>query len=551
MTNTLSSRSLPSDSVPNHARPSSSPPPGQASAGDPATASSPLARALAVLSSWSARHFWLVVAAWLLILGVLGALAGTAGGAFRNDMAAPDSPSTWATVQLREHVPGAGDATGRIVARTDSVAAEEAATRALDEARTLPDVRTVHLRTNADGAVTVIDVTYDRPLTDLSAGSATADLKEAAQPFEQAGVTWGVGGELPESVQGPNGVAEAVGMGVALIILLLVLRSWRLALLPLLTAAVGVGAGIALIMVLAGLVDLSTVTPTLASMVGIGLAIDYSLLYITRYRKGFGAGLTSSQAAAQAGATAGHAVLLAGLIVVIGLSGLAWSGVPGFAWMGVGAALVVVTSVAASLTLVPAVLARMGSRVRPLAPRPELAARSFTDRLCARVVARPVSAIMMGVAALALIALPAAGVRLAQNDAGAEAAGNPTRIAYDLMAEGFGPGANGPFVVVAETEPSGSGSAETDALAATLARDPAVASSTPPVTSPDGAVTTWTLFPEWGPQDERTQDFATRLRADLPEGTAATGPTAAMLDLTNTLSGNLWRSCSASCFRRA
>lgn len=254
--------------------------------------------------------------------------------------------------------------------------------------------------------------------------------------------TAGVGGEVPESVQGPNGVAEAIGALVAFGILLLVLRSVLQSLVPFVVAAAGVGVGTILILLLANLVDISLVTPTLAAMIGIGVSIDYALLIISRHRRELADGTNPPDAAGRASASAGHAVLSAGAIVVIGLSYLLWSGMPGFAWMGAASSLVVIAAVVAAITLVPALLGVLGHRVRPT---PERVGVGLGSRVRAAVVRRPVAAIVGGALLLTALALPALGVRLAQNDAGSESSGNRTRVAYDLVASGFGPGHNGPL----------------------------------------------------------------------------------------------------------
>ena len=181
----------------------------------PATRSrSRLERSLAGVTTWSTRHSWLVIAGWVLVVAALGGLAATAAGSFKDDMAAPQSPSTWASTQLREKMPQAQDATARIVARTDNPDRARAAEDAATNTRGLPHVTAADLRPSQDGDVTVIDVRYDTRLADLDARGSVADLKRAAEPLAAAGAEWGVGGEVPESVQGPNGVAEAVGQSI-------------------------------------------------------------------------------------------------------------------------------------------------------------------------------------------------------------------------------------------------------------------------------------------------------------------------------------------------
>ncbi|WP_106849050.1 MMPL family transporter [Blastococcus sp. Marseille-P5729] len=491
----------------------------------------PLASALHRLGVWCADHPRRIAAAWAGFVVVLVGLVMVAGGALRDDMSSPDAPSSVAAERLSAHLPSAGYATAHVAidgadestpAQLETVTAQIASS---------DDVLSAELRTSAEGPIALIEVRYDAPLADLDAAALTAALDEASQPLRADGATVGIGGQVPESIQGPNGVAEAIGAAVAFVILLLVLRSLLLAFLPFVVALVGVGCGTALIFLLARVVDVSLVTPTLAAMIGIGVSIDYSLLIITRYRRTLADGLGRREAAGEAVGAAGHAVVAAAVIVIIGLSGLLWSGVPGFAWMGVASALAVMTCSAAAITLLPAMLAATGERARP-SGRTTSAGRG--DRFREAVVRRPVAALAVGIGALVLLALPAVDVRLAQNDAGSEAPGNPTRVAYDIVETGYGAGSNGPLIVVAEPD-------LIEDVGAAVHATPGISSVSNPIVSEDGAIAVLTAIPQWGPGDERTQELVMDLQRSLPEGAALTGATAAMLDLTAQLGSNLWR----------
>jgi RND superfamily putative drug exporter len=340
-------------------------------------------------------------------------------------------------------------------------------------------------------------------------------------------------------VQGPNGVAEAVGVAVAVVVLILVFGSLLAAGLPLLMAMIGIGVGTGLIGLLAAVADVSTVSPTLGSMLGLGVGIDYSLLIIARYRDELSRGPAPLDAVAEAVATAGHAVVFAGICVLIGIIGLAFSGIPSFTTMGVAAGLVVLATMLASITLLPAILVPLGTRVLSRRVRKGRQPAAFRSRLAERstraVVRRPGIALAAGLLALAAIAAPVTGLRLGQNDAGSEPTSNPTRQAYDLVAAEFGPGWNGPLSVVVDR------SALNDtSLAARLSSMPDVASVVPPVRSADGTTAVLTVVPKTGPQDAATYELVRGLHRDLPAGAELAGPTATTVDMTTVLQQRLW-----------
>jgi putative drug exporter of the RND superfamily len=251
-------------------------------------------------------------------------------------------------------------------------------------------------------------------------------------------------------------------------------------------------------------------------------------------------------AAAEANATAGRSVALAGTCVLIGITGLAFSGLPSFATMGIAAALVIVCTVTAAITLLPALLRLMGLRVfgrraRRAAPLPLTSFRSArAERLARAVIRRPARSMAVSMLLLIALAIPAASMRLGQNDAGSEPAANPTRVAYNLAAEAFGPGMNGPLGVVVNRH-----SVQAQAFAALrhrLAATPGVAEVSAPVVSPGGRIAVLQVIPTTGPQQPQTRDLVERLHHGvLPAGADLTGGAAAMLDTTTTLSGHLWR----------
>ncbi|MDQ3576480.1 MAG: MMPL family transporter [Actinomycetota bacterium] len=495
------------------------------------------------LGGWCARHPVRTIGIWIGVVAAITILAGMAGGVLRDTMTVPGSSSERATERLTESFPQQAGAHAHVIASAptgpiDSTALDQTAAEVAD----IPGVAEVRTRISDDGSSALVDARFDTDVADLDAQAVTQALTDAGQPFAEAGAEVAVGGQIPESIQGPNGVAEGIGVGVALIILLLAFGSALAAGLPLIVAGVGVGAGIGLITLLAAAVDVNTVSPTLGAMLGLGVGIDYALFIIARHRQGLAAGASRVEAAASATATAGHSVVVAGVSVLIGITGLVFSGIPSFASMGFAAGLVVLATMAVSITLLPALLGLAGVRVfgRRARRAHVLPMDSFhsprAQRLASRVVGRPAVWLTVSVLALLVLAAPALGMRLGQSDAGSESADKPTRQAYDLVSASFGPGTNGPLLLIADR----SAGEQVDRLAADVATVDGIAEVLPPVIAPDQSTALIQVIPTTGPSDAATGDLVRRLADQLPEGVDITGPTAAVLDMTTTLSAHLW-----------
>ena len=345
-------------------------------------------------------------------------------------------------------------------------------------------------------------------------------------------------------------------------VLLLTFGSLVAAGLPLATALFGLGISGALIGLLAAVLDVPDWAPALASMLGIGVGIDYALLIVTRYRGALAAGRAPRDAVSVSVATAGRSVLIAGTTVVISLLGLFLMGLPYL----YGAALATIVSVlvvmAASVTLVPALMAMAGTRIDRLRiPGTGRAAGDPATAPAARwaraVQRRPWVAAIAGVAALLVLASPFAGLRLGFPDRGNDATDTTTRQAYDLVSQGFGPGANGPLLLAAPTAGQHDREAMT-ALAARLREEPGVAAVADPAVSPAGDAVVLSVIPRTSPQDPATEDLVDRLRADvLPDAgvpVSLGGATAAFMDQSarrptgcRCSSAGSWGSRSCSC----
>jgi len=499
---------------------------------------------LARLADLAFRRRRAVVAVWVAGLVAAFAAAGLAGE-WSADYSTPGSESRAAAELLRNRFPERNPDTVDIVWQARDGAGSAAATQRIDELVARADSLEGIGRGDAaaaaeisrDGTIGVLRI----PLTELPGAipdSTGKSLMELAERASGAGLRIELGGQLIANAQEGEISSEMVGLAIAALVLLLTFGSLVAAGLPLATALFGLGISSALIGMLAAVVDVPDWAPALASMLGIGVGIDYALLIVTRYRGALAAGREPRTAVVESIAAAGRSVLIAGTTVVISLLGLFLMGLPYL----YGAALATIVSVlivmAASVTLVPALLAIAGPRIDRLRiPGTGRAQASADEAPAARwgraVQRRPWIAAVAGVAVLLVLASPFAGLRLGFPDRGNDAADTTTRQAYDLVTEGFGPGANGPLLLAAATDASGDRAA-IDGLADRLRRDPGVAAVARPATSAAGDAVVLTVIPRTSPQDPATEDLVERLRADVLPGAGVPvslgGTTAAFMD---------------------
>jgi RND superfamily putative drug exporter len=504
-----------------------------------------VSRLLYRLGKAAAQRPWRIIATWFVAALLVAGISATVGGPFEDDYTLPGTGSQRATDLLTEHFPAMSGADARVVAHSDTGVDAEAASIAVDRLRELPHVSDVGPPAiSADGRTALISVRYDVPVTELEADSVEL-LDSAGEPLRAAGHQVELGGQVVEQITAPDGRAEMIGVGAALVILLFAFGSFVAAGLPLAIAAVGLAVGSAGVTVLAGLTDVSTSAPTLATMVGLGVGVDYALFVVTRHRNELATGVSIDEAAGRAIASAGQSVVFAGATVLVAISGLAFSGIPGFATMGYAAAIVVFVTVIAAVTLLPALLGiagrrlyRRGPHVKDWMPR-SVAPSRFAARFAGRVGASPLPWLLGSAAVLLGLAAPALGMSIGQGDAGSDPESATERRAYDLVAEAFGPGSNGPLIVAVDLRQTPQ--AELTAVAADLAVVPGVATVSEPIVSPDGSAAVLTVTPTTSPQDERTVTLLEHLRTTvLPSGAEVTGLTAAMIDMSGIVADHLW-----------
>jgi RND superfamily putative drug exporter len=504
-----------------------------------------MSRLLYRLGKAAALRPWRFILVWLVLVAAMAGLSGVAGGALHDNYTLAGTGSQRATDLLEERFPALAGADARVVVHAKSGQVDQAKLAAASaELRRLPHVSGVDpAQLGKGGATALMTVRYSVPVTDLGPKETLDLLRSATRNLDTAGYQVEFGGQVPENVTAPGGVAEAIGIVAALIILLLAFGSVVAAGLPLAVALAGLGVGVSGITLVAAFTDVATTAPTLATMVGLGVGIDYALFVLTRHREGLAEGLDVPEAVGRAIATAGLSVIFAGFTVLLALCGLVLSRIPVFMTMGFTTGIVVAATVLSAVTLLPAVLGLAGRRVlrrRDRAPGAAITVESPRVRRWAVHVGRHPWPWLLAAAVLMLtLAAPALGMRTWPSDASSEPTSNTVRQAYDLVADGFGAGANGPLVVAVDL--TRTDEAALPGLRERLEGTEGVASVAPPQASPRGDAAAIIVTPDYGPQDERVTGLVDRIRADvLPPDTEVTGLTAVYVDLSRVLSDRLW-----------
>ena len=430
-----------------------------------------MSRLLHRLGHSTAAHPWRTISAWLVLAVAVVGLAAAFGGTPHDNWDIPGAQAQRGIEQLREHTPGAGNASARVVVhdRGGAPVSSTAVTSLTTRLAAMDHVVGVSApRTSDDGDTALLTVQYDVPVTDDDLMGNLAPLEKAVAPTRD-NLQVELGGELPDTAAAPmKGQGELIGIVVALFILVLVFGSVVGAGLPVAVALLGLGVGSAGIALLAATTDVSTSAPTVATMVGLGVGIDYALLLVTRHVEFLRIGLDKREAAGRAVATAGRSVVFAAATVLISLLGLKLAGLPTYDSFGYATAIAVLAVASAALTLVPALCGLAGHRLLPRRVRQgrERTGTPIMSRWATRVARRPLAWALASVVVLLTLAAPALAMRTWPQDSSAQSSDLTTRKAYDLVADEYGPGANGPIMFVAPAD-----RVSGDAVAALAAQD--------------------------------------------------------------------------------
>lgn len=541
------------------------------------------------LGRFAFRRRHVTVLIWVALLTLAGVGAASAPAAGSSSFSIPGTEAQKAFDLLEQRYPGmsADGATARVVFKasagekmTDAAnkAAVEKTVAELgdgSEVVSVSDPFTTRA-VSADGTVAYASVTYEVPAMELKDSSKEA-LETTAHQAQAAGLTVEMGGDALQPEPETAVTGEIIGLALAAVVLVVTLGSLVAAGLPLLTAIIGVGIGVSTITALASALDLGDTTSTLALMIGLAVGIDYALFIVSRYRSELAEGRGREEAVGRAVGTAGSAVVFAGLTVVIALAGLAVVNVPMLTKMGLAAAGTVVVAVLIALTMVPALLGYAGRKVRPAGEKGGLLGRGRTrnsakdsakdsagvptaeaaggsavakpglgTRWASFAVRRPVAVLLLGVVGLGAVAVPATQLELGLPDDGSQPTSTTQRRAYDLLSDGFGPGFNGPLMVVVDAKDSASPQRAATAVTDEIKGLDDVVTVTPATFNKAGDTAMITVIPKSKPSSAQTEDLVHAIRdagagvsADTDAKVLVTGATAMNIDFSQKLTDAL------------
>ncbi|MEW1799288.1 MMPL family transporter [Streptomyces virginiae] len=504
------------------------------------------------------RRRGLVALLWVALLFAAGFGAASAAAPTSGSFSIPGTEAQKAFDLLDKKFPGmaADGATARIVvkapegAKVTDPGPKAEVEKIVSGLKTGPGAEQISSVTNPyeaqavsqDGSTTYISAKYT--VSGMELKDATRDaLKESGDGAKAAGLNVQIGGDAL-MVAPETGSGEIIGILVAAIVLVITFGSLVAAGLPLLTAIIGVGIGVSSITALANVLDLGNTTATLATMIGLAVGIDYALFIVSRYRAELAEGRERDEAAGRAAGTAGSAVVFAGLTVVIALVGLAVVNIPMLTKMGVAAAGTVVIAVLVALTLVPAILGFAGKKVLPAGEKSKLFGKGKPagaekkanggTRWARFVLRRPVVVLLAGVIGLGVIAIPASKLEMGLPDDGAQPVSTTQRQAYDLLSEGFGPGFNGPLMVVVDGN-----KALADSTVDRIKGLDGVAAVTPPTPNEAGDAAVITVIPKDRPSSTQTEDLVHEIRDGSGDDVLVTGATAMNIDFSQKMNDAL------------
>lgn len=502
---------------------------------------------------------------WVALLALAGFGASSAATATSSSFSIPGTEAQRAFDLLDERFPGgsADGATARVVFQApDGEKVTAAANKAeiqdivgelksgSDQVASVADPYKANA-VSKDGSTAYISVSYKVSSMELTDATREA-LEDVGHDAQSSGMKVEIGGDALQ-VMPETGATEIIGVAIAAVVLVITFGSLIAAGLPLLTALIGVGIGVSTITALANVLDLGSTTSTLAMMIGLAVGIDYALFIVSRYRAELAEGREREEAAGRAVGTAGSAVVFAGLTVVIALVGLAVVNIPMLSKMGFAAAGTVGIAVLIALTLVPAMLGFAGKRVMGRKARKAAEAENKPEakpnmgtRWARFVLRKPVWVLLAGVIGLGAIAVPAASLEMGLPDDGSQPKSTTQRQAYDMLSDGFGPGFNGPLLVVVDTKGSTDGKTAVDRVSQEIEGIDHVVAVTPAVFNKAGDAATITVVPKDRPSSTDTENVVHDIRdagVDIKGDTGAevlvTGATAMNIDFSEKMNDAL------------
>jgi RND superfamily putative drug exporter len=498
---------------------------------------------LYAIGRFCSRHHRPTIAVWL-VAAVALVLAGQSGDSKTNDnLTLPGTGSTAATELLEDNLPEQAYGSNPLVFQAKGGAAltapkyASAIGQAVERLDALPDVNSaVNPLTPAgaaffsrDRSVAYVPVVLATGPGELTEAQAQAVL-DAGAPAEAAGLRVAVGSYVGQALSKPDTRAsDAIGIAAAIVILLFAFGTATAMVLPIFSAIVGLACALSIIRMLESVVQVPSVASTLATMIGLGVGIDYALFIVTRHKLQLADGMELRESIARATATAGGAVVFAGFTVVIALCSLAFAGIPLVSTLGFTAAIAVVIAVAAATTLLPAMLGALGPRIDSLRVQlgkthPDDAEPHGWRKWARGVAARPWRSAIAALAVLVVLAIPVFQLELGQNDLSALPKSTTARQAYDSLTTGFGPGVNGPLLIAGEFDSAAEAKRELPGLEKAVGAAPDVAQVSEPTLDKAGTVAVFTVVSKSAPWDDATVELVERLRdTTIPNALAGSG----------------------------
>jgi RND superfamily putative drug exporter len=529
--------------------------------GDDAAVTAPLY----AIGRFCSRHHWPVIAVWLIAVAALIGFSSAAGSQTSENLTLPGTGSTKATELLEENLPEQ--------AYGSNPMAFEAPSGKLSQPKYSAAIAETTKRLNGLGGVnSAVDpldpqakgllsadgtIAYSPVVLGISPGDLTQSkaqqILDAGKPAEAAGLEVSIGGYVGQQLSKPaTEQSEAIGIAAAIVILLFAFGTATAMAMPILSAVLGLACSLSIIRLLEHVVEVPGVSLTLATMIGLGVGIDYALFIVTRHKLQLGEGMEVRESVARATATAGGAVVFAGFTVVIALCSLAFAGIPLVSTLGYTAAIAVVVAVCAATTLLPAMLGALGPRINSLRVQfgkthPDDKQPHGWRRWAEWVSQRPWRSTIAALAVLIVLALPLTQLELGQNDIGALPKDTTSRQNYDALAEGFGPGLIGPLLIASEFDSPKEAKAALPGLQKAIGGTGDVAEVGPPTLDEQGTVAVFTVVSKSAPWDGSTVDLVENLRDTvIPKAMAGVagaayvgGQTAGYIDLATQIGDKL------------